>query len=331
MANTFNTPILIIAWKRPDHLSVLIESLKKITPSKVYVALDGPRENNKNDAILIAKTQKVLFDGINWPCQIKTNFQLKNLGCRFGPQAALDWFFDEEEEGIILEDDIEPCESFYFYCENLLTVFRDNERVFSINGNNLGFSSKSTDFGFTKYFNMWGWASWRRSHDKVKQVWSEFEKSNVVSTEVKRNLSIKSMWRKQSWFNYWETLFEKTKNGQIDTWDYQWIYTCLETNTACVFPHQNFTKNHGFDGSGTHTEGCHNVLGDLKYGTPWQIIERPYKTKKIIINQDYEFNQVAVTWCNYTTLKGVFLKKLIRVLPALNRYTKFYRNNNIHR
>ena len=46
----------------------------------------------------------------------------------------IDWFFSKEEKGIILEDDCVPSQTFYYYCQELLDHYENNENVFSIGG-----------------------------------------------------------------------------------------------------------------------------------------------------------------------------------------------------
>ena len=44
--NKFKTPILIIAWKRPKQTKELIKKVKEINPYKLYIACDGPKNEN---------------------------------------------------------------------------------------------------------------------------------------------------------------------------------------------------------------------------------------------------------------------------------------------
>jgi hypothetical protein len=73
---------------------------------------------------------------VDWDCEIKTLFRDHNLGCKHGCISAIDWFFENEEMGIILEDDILPDHSFFKYCEDLLIKHYDDNTVIHINGAN---------------------------------------------------------------------------------------------------------------------------------------------------------------------------------------------------
>ena len=54
---------------------------------------------------------------IDWECDIKTLFRDKNLGCKCSKHAIHG--FENEEMGIILEDDCLPSRVFFWFCEEL--------------------------------------------------------------------------------------------------------------------------------------------------------------------------------------------------------------------
>ena len=97
-----NTPLLITAWRRVEKLEELLLSIKKNKPKKIYISCDGPRKNFPNDKKLIKKVKKKIDQLINWDCEIKTKFGKKNLGLRKFMFSSIDWFFDQETEGLIL-------------------------------------------------------------------------------------------------------------------------------------------------------------------------------------------------------------------------------------
>ena len=160
---TVTEPILVIAFNRPDHLTVLIGRLREIQPKKIYFAVDGPRKNKDGEAEKVALCRN-LADSIDWDCQVITNFQESNLGCGLGVSTAITWFFENEERGIILEDDIIPDPSFYPFCTELLRRYELDLAVFAISGCNFvppDQISVSNGYRFSQVPHIWGWASWR--------------------------------------------------------------------------------------------------------------------------------------------------------------------------
>ena len=100
-----NTPLLLIVWRRPQTLRQVINAIRPVAPSRVFVACDGPKTDRPGEDQKVAATRDVIEKEIDWPCQVKQLYSDFNKGCRQGPISAISWFFDQVDEGIILEDD----------------------------------------------------------------------------------------------------------------------------------------------------------------------------------------------------------------------------------
>ena len=116
----FKTPVLLISWRRPKKTLMVIKKIQQVKPLKLYLACDGVDLNDKNSHKNVQETREILNNNINWDCEIKKLYRDKNLGCKIGVSDAISWFFSNEEEGIILEDDTLPSNSFYAFCEFML-------------------------------------------------------------------------------------------------------------------------------------------------------------------------------------------------------------------
>ena len=101
----FSTPILLIVWRRPKETLEVINSLSKIKPRTLFISCDGPRLGDRKEAIKVKRTQEVCKEFINWECDVKWQISDSNLGCKAGVVSAINWFFNNVQEGIILEDD----------------------------------------------------------------------------------------------------------------------------------------------------------------------------------------------------------------------------------
>ena len=153
--------------------------IRKVAPKNLYLAADGPRQDREGETELCNRVREIISN-IDWPCNVKTLFREKNVGCREAVSEAINWFFGQEEQGIILEDDCLPDVTFFPFCEQLLEKYKDDERVISIGGTNLGYRfPDESSYGFSRFMNMWGWATWRRS-------------AILVDYEMKR-------WKKMAW------------------------------------------------------------------------------------------------------------------------------------
>ncbi len=243
---SLNTAVLFLIFNRLDTTKKVFESIKIAKPPRLYIAADGPRENKSGEKEICEKVQKFVMSNIDWDCEVKTLFREKNLGCKYAVSSAIDWFFDNEEMGIILEDDCLPSQSFFRFCEELLVKYKDDKRIMRIGGYNL-LSDKlvaESDYFFTHLGQMWGWASWKRS-------WSEFD-VEMKDWQFVRNARMSETYPFNKTRN---KIFEKTYNGEIDTWDYQFDFAIAKNAGLSIVPTKSLIQNIGFGDDATHTFG----------------------------------------------------------------------------
>ena len=111
--------VLFIIFNRPDTTKKVFDQIKAGKPGRLYIAADGPRMNRPGEEVLCRQTREIIND-VDWPCEVKTLFRQTNQGCKEAVSSAIAWFFENEEEGIILEDDCLPNNSFFRFCDTLL-------------------------------------------------------------------------------------------------------------------------------------------------------------------------------------------------------------------
>jgi len=143
-------PVLFLIFNRPDTTKQVFEAIREYQPKQLFIAADGPREEKHNEKELCEETRKIA-QKVDWDCEVKTLFRNENLGCRDAVSSAIDWFFENVEDGIILEDDCLPNQSFFKFCEEMLELYKNDTRIMHISGNNLLNNVKSkTDYYFSK-------------------------------------------------------------------------------------------------------------------------------------------------------------------------------------
>lgn len=253
----FSVPILFIIFNRPDTTQIVFDQLKKIKPKKLYVAADGPRRSKVGEAEKCTLTRNII-NMINWDCEVKKLFNDENLGCKKAVSNAITWFFENEEQGIILEDDVVPNQSFFYFCSELLEFYKDDNSVMHISGNNFFYNKikLSTSYYFSIYPHIWGWATWRRAWKLFNPDipdFPEYKSENLISNTLNQSKEKK----------YWLRKFELVYNNQVDTWDYQWLYTIWKNRGLCITPAKNLATNIGFGEDATHTVNRNSKLADL--------------------------------------------------------------------
>lgn len=253
-----NTPVLFIVFNRPFTTAKVFDAIRKAKPPRLYVAADGPRETRPGEAELVFKVRE-MATAVDWPCEIKTLFHDNNFGCKYTVSKAIDWFFEHEEQGIILEDDCVPNQYFFTFCETLLEKYATDERVSVITGDNFQNGKQRGDgsYYFSKYIHVWGWASWRRAWQNYNlelSFWPEWKSSqdwrNKFPDYVERN--------------YWENIFDQMYAQQIDTWDYSWLASVWYYGGLTITPNVNLVSNIGFGPDSTHTSSADSSLARMK-------------------------------------------------------------------
>ena len=186
-----NAPILITAYNRYENFKILVNSVNQYK-SALYISIDGPKNNY--DKI----QQSKIINLIKKIKKIKKNYKIKyrvlnkNLGCQKATFSSLDWFFSQEKEGIILEDDNLPSASFFKFCNQLLIQYRNNKNIFSISGYTPFKSTKiNTDYFVSNIFMSWGWATWRSRWLIVKKFIQKNKWKNLLKNPNWK-LSLKS-------------------------------------------------------------------------------------------------------------------------------------------
>lgn len=239
----FNTPILLIIFKRKDTALKVLDTIRNVKPRKLYIVADGWR--NEEEKIKCIDTREAVLKAVDWDCDVKTLFQDKNLGCCNGVATAITWFFDNEEQGIILEDDIIAENSFFYYCEKLLNYYKDNGKIMHISGDSpLDRKVGNASYYFATVQHCWGWASWRRA-------WKYYDSTmNTISYKDTKN-TLKKRYKDFNIKDYWQRWFYRT--ADINTWDYQWTYCIIANGGICINPSLNLTSNIGFGADSTHT------------------------------------------------------------------------------
>lgn len=245
-----DVPVLLLVFNRADTVAKVMDALRQIQPKFLYVAADGPRSTRPGEHEKTQAAREVAM-AIDWPCDVKTLFRDENMGCRRAVSTAIDWFFEQVEEGIILEDDCIPDPSYFRFAQELLTRYRDDRRVMVIAASHFHGTSHQSPYSyfFSRYNHCWGWASWRRawqSYDRAMTLWPALRETDWL-------LGIGNGSR--LFRRYWTEIFDRAYAGQIDSWAYRWTFSCWAQNGLSILPMGNLVRNIGFDNDAAHTSG----------------------------------------------------------------------------
>jgi len=267
MSSARDTPVLFLVFNRPEPTRRVLETIRRAAPRRLFVAVDGPRPGNERDASHCPQVLQLIREGVDWDCRIEYLRRETNLGCRAAVSSGISWFFEQVNEGIILEDDCLPSAEFFQFCSSLLEKHRDAQRVAHIGGFNcqLGKRRGTASYYFSRYFHIWGWATWRRA-------WRGYDVDMRDYPLFLREHGLENLFDRQSLRDYWKDIFDATAAGAVNTWDYQWVYRNLKDDRLAAVPNYNMVENIGYGTEATHTSGGKGATLAAESGIPTQIV-----------------------------------------------------------
>ena len=297
---TYNTPILFLVFNRPDTTQVVFNRIREVQPARLYIAADAPREG-RDDEKLRCKEVKEIVSKVDWPCEVRHLYRDKNLGCKIAISSAISWFFEQEEQGVILEDDCLPDLSFFPFCEELLERYKDDWRIGHIGGNCFlsHVVNDSLSYDFCSITHIWGWATWRR-------VWQNMDVNFPFWEKYKAR-------RKSLFCNKWEEIYFSSfipdalyhRHG-LNPWGVFYYYMLRTQHQLSIYPSVNLVTNIGLgDPNATHTtKHTHKLM------VPSSPIQFPLKHPEYIMcNREIDEKAVRNNFFSYKRLVRYLCKK----------------------
>lgn len=279
-----NTPVVFIIFNRPQTTERVFEEIRRAKPPKLLVIADGPRDWIPGEVENCIAARNII-NRIDWCCEVMKNYSDINLGTNQRIISGLNWVFENVTEAIILEDDCLPNISFFYFCNTMLDIYRNDDRVMMIGGTNylLNKLNISESYLFSRYFAIWGWATWRRA-------WLKNDSQMVDWPRHKMNRMLNSYYPQEYMVRTLTNIFDKAYSLQTDVWSTPWYYSCLINNALSIVPCSNLISNIGI--IGTHSTKC----TEFNYFPTYQIdidkIIHPCDVKQHHIYDDALFNML---------------------------------------
>lgn len=285
MDRLINSPVLLICFNRPDTTEIVFNSIRDVQPKKLYVAIDGPRDIKPQEKDLCAQVLEITKN-VNWECDVKYLIRDKNLGCKLGVSQAITWALKKEDRVIIIEDDIVATPSFYYFADEMLEKYKNEKNISMVSANNYTpIKNSQSDYFFSKYGHIWGWATWKR-------VWDIFDvEVPYINSDIKDSY-LKGIGLQPHEVKYFTKLANRIKkllyNGKINTWDYQFVYFRIRNKFISIVPKVNLASNIGIKSSRTNEISKTNTnyypsINDFK------VTQHPEKIECNIMYDNYHF------------------------------------------
>jgi hypothetical protein len=233
-------PCLIVAYSRVEGISRLISTIDPLEVSQIYLALDGPKSKEvSNIQSKIVRSVEIFCSLNSIPLKIWKRDQ--NVGVAKSIIASIEWFFHNEEFGVVLEDDLEIGNGFFKYIEANRVLLETHEKLLLISGNQFMLNPNlDHSVNWSNYPLIWGWAT---SRDRWKVI-----KLGILDEKI---YLFNKLFDKVE--NFWRVGTIRVRSEIIDTWDIPLAYFMIKNKFLCLLPDTNLVSNRGNDVYAQHT------------------------------------------------------------------------------
>lgn len=297
-------PVLLIGFNRPDIIKQSLENIRQYHPQKLYITIDGPREGNQDDLCNVSEVRRIVEE-IDFCKNIKYKINEENKGCEVTVSSGIAWVLEKEEYVIVLEDDVIVHESFFRFVQEMLELYKNDDRIAMVSGCNytpMKFPNDE-DYCFCQSGHISGWATWRR-------VWKDYNlhevvKADYLSLDYLRTVSpnreiAKARLKEFKWIK---------SRGKDINWDFMFGYFRITRKMLSIVPRSHLTSNVGV--FGLHGNGL-TKAHFLPIDDNFIVRKHP---KEVIWNKQYDiyhFNK----WIKTPFYKR-FLLRIKRILHKL--------------
>lgn len=241
-------PVVIFAYRRPDHLRNTLASLMRcegFAQSPIIVYCDGPRNDTEFESVTATRELAKSLLGEH----AEYHFSEVNLGLSNSVIAGVSEIVDRFGRVIVVEDDLELHPAYLAFMNQALTRYASDARVFQISGYQFDvpeLKGKASAL-FLPFTVSWGWATWKRAWEHFDPLASGWEKL-LVDKDLRRRFNLDGV------YDY-STMLVRQMSGLRDSWAVRWYWTVFKAKALVLFPPTSLVSNTGFDGSGTHGRG----------------------------------------------------------------------------
>lgn len=292
------SPILLITFNRPELTKRVFEMIRLAQPEVLYIACDAARAEKGHDEQKKVQEVKKIINKIDWPCKVQYKIAEKNLGCGKSVSQAIDWAFENEDRLTILEDDCVPHIDFFRYCDELLELYKDDQRIGCVGGTSLlaplgdqVVKNYEFSFYFSRVLCVWGWATWKR-------VWQNYSFKLTDWPQIKKQGLLESYWVSGRNYDHVTAHLEMILDGQVDSWDFQLVISLALQNQLVIYPKYNLVENIGA-GKDAHHNKLVTKLNNIKtHDMDWPLMHPKYTVNQghfdFLIEKSYTHHKIFI-------------------------------------
>ena len=237
------TPVLFVTFVRPDYARQTWEGIKATKPKTLYFYSNKGRAEKEGEVERNNEIRSYINE-IDWDCDLHIFFREECVNVYDSLRGAIDWLLDNEERGIILEEDCVPTKAFFSFVDQMIEKFKEDKRVWCISGDNIIKQNPSGyDYMFSHLHAMYGWASWR---DRWRMVnWDHLYIKETIDEHIYYRLfkTKEQAKAKEKALSNMADMLYRTK-----CWDYIFGLCMDQYHALTVQPKEHLVKNIGVTG-----------------------------------------------------------------------------------
>lgn len=250
-----DTAIVLFAYKRPAHVRKVLDSIvatEGINQYHLIVFQDGPK--NSSEKLDVNKTTEVLTRYKSNFASTEFFFSNSNQGLAKSVISGLNYAFEKFNKCIILEDDIVVGPQFISYLQRNLDEHEKSFEIGSVSGFQLvnRYWRKKTNLYLSPRHTSWGWGTWKRIWEKVD--WDILDDNCWQVNAIDKRIAEAG--------DDLLGMIKLANANQIDSWSVIFDLNMIVQGLLCVHPVQQYCRNIGMDGTGTH-------YSDTTYENPY--------------------------------------------------------------
>lgn len=238
-------PVVVIAFRRPDHLARCIASLAAdplASRSSLHVHVDGPRDERDRAAVDATVETARRASGF---ASVEVHARGRNAGLSRNVTEAVGTALAAHDRVVVVEDDLEVSPTFLSFMDEALERYQGEPRAMQVSG--YQYPIDAPDPGAAAWMaatSCWGWGTWRRA-------WSRFDPALPGAERLERDAGLRHRFDLDGAYPYADMLATQ-RRGEIDSWGIIWHANVVLGDGLVLFPGTSMVRNHGFDGSGRH-------------------------------------------------------------------------------
>ncbi len=254
-------PVALFAWRRPDHLRRVLESLEanpEAIETDVIAYCDAPAKPEHREA---CHQVRDLLRG-SWGFRsLRVVERERNMGLAGNIVSGVTETVQAYGRAIVLEDDLVVSPAFLGWMGRAMDLYADVPEVASVHGYWYPVPRAVPDSFFLRGADCWGWGVWERS-------WRVFQPDGAaLLAEIERR-GLQWSFDGDGSFPYVPMLRAQIE-GRNDSWAIRWHASTFLAGMFTLFPGRSLVANIGADGSGSnHVERDDRYAVDLAMEAP---------------------------------------------------------------